>query len=100
MGEAGAAADKGTILSNLLREMNSTAVKSHTSNSQINIFIQEYLTNSEAVVFLHETSIYWNKHIYKNHKLFMASSGTEKEYPLHKNYCCKIVPFLLLLLWF
>lgn len=58
MEEAGAAADKGTILSTLLREINSTAVEPHTSNSQINIFIQEYLPNSEAVVFLHETSIY------------------------------------------
>lgn len=51
--EAGAAADKGTILLSLLREINSTVVESHTSNSQINIFIQEYLTNSEDAVFLH-----------------------------------------------
>lgn len=23
----------------------------------------------------------------------MASSETEKNYPLHKNYCCKLFPF-------
>lgn len=39
MWEAGVAADKRTIISNLLREMNSAAVKSHISNSQINIFL-------------------------------------------------------------
>lgn len=35
-GKAGVVADKGTISSNLLREINNTAVESHTSNSQNN----------------------------------------------------------------
>jgi len=78
--------------------MSSTAVETHTSNSQINIFNQEYLTSSEAVVFLHETSTYWNKHIHNNHKFFKASSGTEKQYPRHKNSCCKSFSFITTLI--